>query len=73
MAKKTTAPIITHTEILARAINSVIREIEEWRTRCEALPQPQKDSAFDFSTKELREKLATMKALYRIETGADFD
>ena len=72
MAKKT-SPIITHTEILARAANSIKREIDEWRDRCKGLPKEQADTYFDATTKELREKLDALKTLYRIETGADIE
>lgn len=72
MAKKTTA-IITHTEILSRAIRSIEADIADWRTKCEDLPQAQKDAMFATATKELREKLETLKTLYRIETGAELE
>ena len=68
MAKKAT-PIITHTEILSRAIKSIEAEIDEWRGRCNDLA----DTYFEVATKELREKLDVLKTLYRIETGSDFD
>lgn len=72
MAKKTN-PIITHTEIINRAIQSIEAEIDEWRGRCKGLPKEQADTYFDATTKELREKLDALKTLYRIETGSDFD
>lgn len=72
MAKKAT-PIITHTEILARAIRSIDTEIDKWRDCCKGLPKEQADSYFDASTRELRAKLETLKTLYRIETGADYE
>ena len=72
MAKKTT-PIITHTEILARAISSIKKEIADWNFKLEGFPQPQKDEMFDFSTKELRAKLAALKEMYRIETGVEYE
>lgn len=72
MAKKTT-PIITHTEILSRAIRSIEEEIDKWRSTIDGLPQPHMDGAFDIATKELREKLETLKTLYRIETGAELE
>lgn len=71
MAKKIT-PIITQTEILARAINSVLAEIEEWRSRCNGLPKDQAETCFNASTMELKEKLDALKILYRIETGTAF-
>lgn len=70
MAKKTT-PIITHTEILNRAIYSVEEEIANWHNKCEGLPQEQKDKMFDYATKELQDKLDALKEMYRIETGTE--
>lgn len=68
--EKRNAPIITHTEILARAIRSIEQEIEEWRTRCEKLPDGAK--MFEGATADLSAKLAALKNLYRIETGNDY-
>lgn len=63
-------PIITHTEILSRAIRSIEQEIEEWKARCEKLP----DGAqmFEAATAGLSAKLDALKDLYRIETGNDY-
>lgn len=72
MAKKAT-PVITHTEILNRAIYSIEAEISDWYHKCECFPQPQKDEMIDFSTKELRAKLAALKEMYRIETGTEYE
>lgn len=72
MAKKTT-PIITHTEILARAIRTVEAEIDDWRSKCEFVPESRKEAAFEFATQELREKLDVLKVMYRLETGTDID
>lgn len=72
MAKKTT-PIITHTEILSRAIKSIEKDIEERLALCEGLPEDIRAEMFNKSTKELREKLETMKTLYRIETGSEWE
>ena len=72
MTKKAT-PIITHTEILSRAIKSINAEIDEWRDRCKGLTKEQADSYFDVTTKELRAKLDALKTMYRIETGSNFD
>lgn len=69
MAKKTT-PIITHTEILSRAIRSLEEEIAEWHSKGEGLPKELRDEMFTAATKEPREKLEALKTLYRIETGA---
>ena len=70
MAKKTT-PIITHTEIISRAISSIEAEIADWRKKCEGFPQDQKDAMVTMATQELRAKLDALKTLYRIETGSD--
>lgn len=66
------SPIITHTEILNRAICSIKAEIADWHKKCEGLPQAQKDAMFATATEELRAKLDTLKTLYRIETGVDY-
>lgn len=71
MAKKA-IPIITHTEILSRAISSIEADIEERKILCEGLPTDIQAEMFNKSTEELREKLDALKTLYRIETGADF-
>ena len=70
MAKKNNLPIITYTEILSRAIRSIEQEIGEWRARCEKLP----DGAqiFEEATADLSAKLATLKDLYRVETGNEY-
>ena len=72
MTKKVT-PIITHTEILSRAIRSIEADIADWHKKCEGIPQEQKDAMFEMSTKELREKLDVLKGLYCIETGTNID
>ena len=71
MAKKTT-PIITHTEILARAIRTVDADIDEWRRRCAGFPQEERDALFSESTKELRGKLDALKQMYCFETGSEY-
>lgn len=71
MAKKST-PIITHTEILNRAIGSITAEIADWYTKCESLPQPIRDETIQKATEPLQEKLDALKELYRIETGTDY-
>lgn len=69
MAKNTT-PVITHTEILARAISSIEAEISDWRTKCSAHPDAQ--VLFNSATEELTRKLDSLKTLYRIETGSEY-
>ena len=72
MAKKST-PIIPHTEILNRAIGSIKAEIADWHNKCENIPQPLKDEMIAQATASLQEKLDALKAMYRIETGTDYD
>ena len=72
MAKKT-KPIITHTEILARAIRTVEAEIDEWRRRCAGFPQEERDALFNTATEELRGKLDALKQMYIIETGNEVE
>ena len=72
MAKKTT-PIITHTEILSRAIRSIEDDIAECRRRCEELPQHLRAQMLDASTKELVVKLTALRSLYLMETGVEWE
>ena len=72
MAKKTT-PIITHTEILNRAICSINAEIDEWRRRCAGFPQAERDALFKASTDGLRSKLEALETMYRYETGVEYE
>ena len=71
MAIKTT-PVITHTEIISRAIRSIEEEIGECRRRCDELPQNMRAQFFDCSTKELVLKQTALKSLYLIETGTEY-
>lgn len=70
MAKKT-KPIITHTEILARAMRSIAGEIQEWHGKCAAFPEEQREKMFAAATEELRAKMEALKTLYCIETGTE--
>ena len=71
MAKKPT-PIITHTEIYARAIRTIEAELDEWRRRCAGFPQEERVQLYTASTEELHGKLEALQELYRIETGAEY-
>jgi hypothetical protein len=71
MAKKTT-PVITHAEILSRALRSIEAEIDEWRVRCNGLPKDEAKAYFDAATNELQEKKGALKAMYLIECGTYF-
>ena len=78
MAKKNT-PIITHTEILCLAIESLKASIREWDENVEKAAG--KDVAVQQIVTELRDqnvarlapKLAAPKQLYKIETGTDYN
>ena len=71
MAKQTT-PIITHTEILSRAIRSIEDEISEYRHKCEGLPQDIREQMFNASTKELVMKQTALRTMYLFETGTEY-
>ena len=68
MAKKTT-PIITYTEILARAIRTFEDEIAEWNNKSDCFPQ----ELIAKATEEPRAKLEALKTMYLIETGAEWE
>lgn len=68
MANKT-SPIITHTEILARAIRTLDDEITEWENKSDYFPQ----ELIAKATEEPRAKMEALKTLYRIETGAEWE
>lgn len=65
-------PIITHTEIISRAIRSIETEIDKWRDCCKGFPEEQAESFFDASTKDMRAKLDALKQMYLIETGTNY-
>ena len=67
MAKKTT-PIITYTEILARAIRTFEDEIAEWHSKSDSFPK----ELIAKATEEPRAKLDALKTLYCIETGTEW-
>lgn len=69
--KTKTNPIITYTEILARAIGSIEADIQEFRCECATLPEEKREVLFEACTGELTEKLKALKTMYRIETGSD--
>ena len=70
MAKKST-PVITHTEILARAIQSINTEINGWRDKCSGLLDTA--ALFDSATNELTNKLDALKTMYYFETGTNYE
>lgn len=70
MATKNTVPVITHVEILARAIRTIDQEIEDWRSKCDKLPNA--EHLFTDATGELVKKRKALKEMYRIETGGEY-
>lgn len=75
MAKKNT-PIITHTEILCLAIQSVARKIHEHDDmvdKCNNAAEREMAVAMRDQTAAIwKPKLEALKEMYRIETGTDF-
>ena len=69
---KTIVPVITHTEIISRAIRSVKEEIADWRLKCEGLAPEHLEAMFNESTEGLRDKLEALKQMYRFETGTEY-
>lgn len=65
--KKNEAPLITYTEILSRAARTLEAEISEWERRCEGIPGG--EDMLERSTADLKEKLKSIRVMYRIETG----
>ena len=65
-------PIITQTEIINRAISSIEAEIDDWRKKCECLPDDQKEAMFTASTNELVMKLTALRTMYLFETGTEY-
>lgn len=70
MAKKT-EPIITHTEILCRAIRSIEDEIRNQTNYMGGIPEC--EALLQAYVNERTPKLDALKEMYRIETGTDFD
>ena len=67
---KKVAPIITHVEILSRAIRSVEEEIRRQEELVGDKPEF-KDMLVAFVA-EREPKLAALKEMYRMETGNDY-
>ena len=72
MAKRN-APIITNTEILARAIRSVDEEMEKLQRIASQLSAEQRQQWLDPQLSPLKEKREALNMLYCIETGIDYD
>jgi len=69
MANKAT-PVITHTEILCRAIRSIEDEIKSQEAQVGAFPGGKELIAAYVN--ERLSKLEALKEMYRIETGTDY-
>ncbi|MBS5134862.1 MAG: hypothetical protein KHZ05_05405 [Oscillospiraceae bacterium] len=61
---------ITHTEILARAAQSIEAEIRTWEDKVSGNQEAAEMVAS--MIEPLREKLEAVKALYQIETGTEY-
>ena len=70
MERKLTNPVITQTEIIARAIGSVESEIQEWEERAAGRPEAQ--AAVAEMTRPLRNKLEALRILYLYQTGTEY-
>lgn len=68
MAKKPT-PIITHTEILCRAIRNIEDEIRNQQNHMGGIPEC--ESILHAFVEEHTTKLEALKEMYRIETGTN--
>lgn len=72
MAKKP-EPILTHTEILCRAIRNIEDEIKSMEKKIENLPIAQAEDFRSVCIEPLLPKLEALKQMYRIETGTDYE
>lgn len=72
MAKRN-GPIITNTEILARAIRSVDEEMTALEKIASQIPAEQRQQWLEPQLKPLRGKREALNMLYCIETGMDYD
>lgn len=61
--------MITHTEIIARAIRQIDAEIEDWREKTQDLPE----NMFRQVTGDLVTKREELLTLYQIETGTPYN
>ena len=73
MARKDITPVITHTEILARAIRCIDADINVWRQRFEGLPEEVVAERLAACTEELSKKREALLQLYYFETGVAYE
>ena len=64
-------PVITHVEILCRAIRSVEEELKSKTAFMGGIPEC--ETALSVFVNEQRQKLDALKEMYRIETGTNYD
>lgn len=67
MARKKLEPIVTHVEILSRAIKSYDDEIEKWETAMDG-----KQEMLEMATGPLKRKRQAVAEIYKIETGSEY-
>ena len=64
--------MITQTEIICLAIKALDTEIESWRKKCEAGGE-EGQRIFEKMTSDLRMKRETLRTLYLIQTGTEYN
>ena len=64
--------MITQTEIICLAIRALDADIEAWRTKCEKGGE-EGQQIFDRMTAESRMKRETLRTLYLIQTGTEYN
>ena len=64
--------MITQTEIICLAIRALDTEIETWRTKCAAGGE-EGQLIFEKMTAEPRMKRETLRTLYLIQTGTEYN
>ena len=64
--------MITQTEIICLAIRSLDTEIETWRTKC-AEGGEEVQRIFESMTAEAQMKRETLRTLYLIQTGKEYN
>ena len=70
MATRNT-PIITHVEILCRAIRNIEDEIKAQKSVMDGIPEC--EAMLNAYINERNSKLEALKEMYRIETGTNYD
>jgi hypothetical protein len=68
---KKRASVITHTEIISRAADSVLHEIHQWEEQAAAMPAM--SDQIKVIVDPLVKKFEALKEMYRIETGEEYE